>query len=444
MGALFSLAVILAVILAVGSALFSALETALFSLEPMELERLRRKKKRYAESLTGILSNPRRLLSAIVLADVVLNVPLIAICLYLLRERLGGGVPFWARALALFGVVVLLCDLLPKVLALLHPYRFIRVGVVVIVPLLSWLAAPVRFLQRICDRVAEWGLPASLRGGNVLNEEEMATLVELGAEDGALQASESAMIQAIIRLGDKTARDCMTPRVDAVGFSDDFTNAQLAEKLAQVRFRRVPIYGETPDDVLGVLEVRAFLEEGLAGPHYTEQLAPPSFVPETMKALELMRSFLKRPQGLAIVVDEHGGTEGVITRADLVEEIIAGALPGGDRELYVEALGDGRLVASGQARLEDLGELLGIKIAVEGVDTVGGLAFHLAGQLPRTGEVLEGAGLRLRVRRMVQKRVEEVLVEALTAEAEAAGEGEGEGLIGMRGEGGRAPEEGGI
>ena len=102
------------------------------------------------------------------------------------------------------------------------------------------------------------------------------------------------------------------------------------------------------------------------------------------------------------------------------------------------------MVASGQARLEDLGELLGIKIAVEGVDTVGGLAFHLAGQLPRTGEVLEGAGLRLRVRRMVQKRVEEVLVEALTAEAEAAGEGEGEGLIGMRGEGGRAPEEGGI
>ena len=405
----------LAATLAVGSALFSALETALFSLQPMELERLRRKKKRYAESLTRILSNPRRLLSAIVLADVLLNVPLVVLCLYLLRVELGSGLPFWARALGLLGVVVFLCDLMPKVLALLNPYRLIRVGVIVIVPLLSWLAAPVRFLQRLCDRVAEWGLPSSLRGGNALSEEEMTTLVELGAEDGALHISESAMIQAIIRLGDKTVRDCMTPRVDAVVFPDDFSNEELAVKLAKARFRRVPIYGETPDDILGILEVRGFLEQGAEGLHYTERLTPPSFVPETMKALDLMRSFLRRPQGMAIVVDEHGGTEGVITRADLVEAIIAGALPGGDRDLYVEALGDGRLVASGQARLEDIEELLEMKIPVEGVDTVGGLAFHLAGQLPRTGDVLEGSGLRLSVRRTLQKRVEEVLVEALEA-----------------------------
>jgi CBS domain containing-hemolysin-like protein len=302
---------------------------------------------------------------------------------------------------------------MPKLVALINPYRLIRIGVRVIVPVLTWLAAPVRVLQGVCERVSEWSLPGWLQGSNVLSEDEMSTLVELGAEDGALHISESAMIQAIIRMGDKTVRDCMTPRVDAVVFPDDFSNEELALKLAKVRFRRVPIYGETPDEVLGILEVRGFLE-GLGGEvHYTEMLKPPSFVPETMRALDLMRSFLRRSQGIAIVVDEHGGTEGVITRADLVEEIIAGALPGGDRELYVVALGDGRLVASGQARLEDIEELLQVQIPVEGVDTVGGLAFHLAGQMPRTGEVLEGAGLRLSVRRTLQKRVEEVLVEAL-------------------------------
>jgi putative hemolysin len=408
----------LAATLAVGSGLFSALETALFSLQPMDLERLRRKRKVYAESLARILANPRRLLSAILLADVLLNVPLIVICLYVIRAKLRAGLSFWVPALSLLGLVVFLCDLMPKLVALINPYRLIRIGVRVIVPVLTWLAAPVRVLQGVCERVSEWSLPGWLQGSNVLSEDEMSTLVELGAEDGALHISESAMIQAIIRMGDKTVRDCMTPRVDAVVFPDDFSNEELALKLAKVRFRRVPIYGETPDEILGILEVRGFLE-GLGGEvHYTEMLKPPSFVPETMRALDLMRSFLRRSQGIAIVVDEHGGTEGVITRADLVEEIIAGALPGGDRELYVEALGDGRLVASGQARLEDIEELLQVQIPVEGVDTVGGLAFHLAGQMPRTGEVLEGAGLRLSVRRTLQKRVEEVLVEALGGTAE--------------------------
>lgn len=402
-----------AAVLAIGSSLFSALETALFSLQPMELERLKRKKRRYAESLAAILSNPRRLLSAILLADVLLNVPLIVICLYLIRAELAPGLPFWAKALALLGLVMFLCDLMPKVVALLNPYRLIRIGVVVVVPLLSLLAVPVRFLQKLCDRIAEWGLPAGLKAGNVLNEDEVSTLVELGAEEGALHMSESAMIQEIIRMGDKTVRDCMTPRVDAIAFPDDLSNEALKEKLARVRYRRVPIYGETPDEILGILEVRAFLEQEGGELHYTEMLTPPSFVPETMKALALLRSFLSRPQGIAIVVDEHGGTEGVVTRADLVEEIISEALPGGDRELYIESLGDGRLVASGNARLEDIGQMFHKPIEVEGIDTVGGLAFHLAGQLPHPGEVLEGEGVRLTVRRTLQKRVEEVLVEPL-------------------------------
>jgi len=409
-GTLISLST-LALVLAAGSALFSALETALFSLQPTELERLRRKKTRYAEALSSILSNPRRLLSAILLADVLLNVPLIVICLYLLRTELAPSMVFWAKALIVLGVVVFICDLVPKVLALLNPYRLIRIGVVVVVPLLVILAVPVRALQQLCDRLAEWLTPDSLKTGNLLNDEEVSTLVELGAEEGALHISESAMIQQIIRLGDKSVRDCMTPRVDMVSFPDDLTNEELADRLKKAFHRRVVIYGETPDEILGILEVRSFLE-GING-HYTSMLTAPSFVPETMKALDLMRSFLRLPQGIAVVVDEYGGTEGVISRADLVEEILSEALPGGDRELYIEALGDGRLVASGYARLEDIGEMLELDMAVEGIDTVGGFAFNLAGQLPKAGEVLEGEGLRVSVRRTSRKRVEEVLVERI-------------------------------
>lgn len=412
-----SFLVLSATCLAAGSALISALETAFFSLQSVELERLRRKRARYADRLTSLLSNPRRLLSAIVLADVVLNIPLIVICLYLLRGEMVPGLPFWVKALMVLGLVVFLCDLVPKVLALLHPYRLIRVGVGVVTPLLVVFAVPARGLQRLSDWLAERLIPGSMKVGNLLQNEEVSTLVELGAEEGALHASEGAMIQQIIRLGGMTVRECMTPRVDMVCFPDDLTNEELAERLRKVYHRRVLIYGETPDEILGVLEVRAFLE-GASG-HYTDMVMPPSFVPETMNALDLMRSFLRLPQAVAVVVDEHGGTEGMITRADLVEEVLAEALPGGERELYIEAVGVGRFVASGNARLEDLGQMLERKLEVEGIDTVGGYVFNLAGHLPKPGEVFVADGLRFLVRRTLRKRVEEVLVEFEGNESEA-------------------------
>jgi putative hemolysin len=301
--------------------------------------------------------------------------------------------------------------LLPKALALNRPYRLLRLALRVLDPLLRMLELPLDWMQRLSDGVAELVLPGKGREARPLDQSRLETLVELGAEDGALHPVERDIIQQIIRLGEKTVRDCMTPRVDALCLPDDLSREELAMRLRAARYRRLPVYGETPDDVLGVLEVRAYLEAGDV--HYTEMLTPPSFVPETMRAVDLLRSFLKRPQGLAIVLDEHGGTEGVITRADLLEEILAEALPGGDRELYLESLGEGRLLASGSARIKDVEEALGIVLEVEGIDTIGGLVFNLAGTLPKLGSVWEMGGLTLTVRRTSHKRVEEVLLETV-------------------------------
>ena len=114
---------------------------------------------------------------------------------------------------------------------------------------------------------------------------------------------------------------------------------------------------------------------------------------------------------LQLVVDEHGGTEGIITRADLVEEVLADALPGAERDLYIEALGQGMLVASGNARLEDIAQTLETEIPADGIDTIGGLAFMLSGQLPKPGTTLHSDTIRITIRRTSRKRIEEVLVE---------------------------------
>ena len=122
--------------------------------------------------------------------------------------------------------------------------------------------------------------------------------------------------------------------------------------------------------MLGIIDVKTFLLD--PSPHYTEVMLPPSFVPETMRAMDLLSSFLTHPQRLAIVVDEFGGIEGIITLSDIVEEIMSDAAPLGDADLYIEPLENGKFLVSGNARLDDLSEHLGFEIEAEGIDTIGG------------------------------------------------------------------------
>ncbi|MEO7319875.1 MAG: transporter associated domain-containing protein, partial [Chthoniobacteraceae bacterium] len=211
---------------------------------------------------------------------------------------------------------------------------------------------------------------------------------------------------------------CMTPRVDTFALSDDLTHEELIPKLRDRRYRRVPIYGETPDDILGVLDVLPFLLDP-ATP-YQERLAPPSFVAETMKAIDLLRGFLSHPQGIAFVVDEHGGIEGIVTLADIVEEIISDAVPVAERALYLETMGDGKLLANGSARLDDINELLHSELEEDGIDTIGGLIFNRLGALPRPGTHLAIGDLQLTVRRTSRKRIEEVLIEHQTPQEDAS------------------------
>src|SRR5437762_12431508 len=153
----------------------------------------------------------------------------------------------------------------------------------------------------------------------------------MGEEEGALHEEEGEIIEEIIKLGDKTAKDCMTPRVDSFMLPDDLTNEDAIARLKEKRHRRVPVYADTSDQILGIIDVKLFLLDPTE--HYTEKLLAPSIGPETMRALELLKLFLTRPQGMAVVVDEFGGTEGIITLSDIVEEVLSDAIPRGDVDI---------------------------------------------------------------------------------------------------------------
>ena len=198
----FALVALILLVLAASSALFSAIETSLFSLQPFHIERLKARRASFATALGKLMENPRRLLSAILLADALANLPLIILCLALLREYQGPNVPFWAAALLIFGVVVFLCDLVPKLIALTDPYRVAKIGVRVMSVLTPIFDPAARLLQKWSEGLAEAITPAALKGGHFLNEDELGTLVELSTEEGALHETESEMISEIIKLGD--------------------------------------------------------------------------------------------------------------------------------------------------------------------------------------------------------------------------------------------------
>ena len=394
------------------SALFSGLETALFSLKPHQLRRL----EEHHPALSGFIKvfreNPRHVLNVLLLGDGLVNVPLVVLCLFLLWEGPATRIPQWMTASVIFAILVLVCDLIPKLLALSAAYRLSAIGAFTLKMTMPLLDRVGRTLERVSTAILDLFTPMHLRTRPRLSDEELETLVEIGEEEGALHEAEAEMIQEIIKLGDKTAKDCMTPRVDAFTLPDNLTNDEAIARLKEKRHRRVPVYVDTPDQILGIIDVKMFLLD--PSEHYTERLILPSFVPETMRALDLLKLFLTHAQGLAIVVDEFGGTEGIITLSDIVEEILSDAVPRGEVDLYIEPLENGKFLVSGNARLDDLSEHLGFDIEAEGIDTIGGFVFNRLGYLPPSGTKLEIPRLAITVRRAGRKRIEEILLEKTT------------------------------
>lgn len=411
------------VVLIFCSALFSGLETALFSLKSHQIQRLHEQHPSLTDFLRLFRDSPRRVLNVLLLGGALMNVPLVILCLILIWEGpLAGHMPEWLAALAIFAVIVLVCDLMPKLLALSTPYRLSKLGVFTLKVLMPFLDRVGSVLENVSTGMVDRLTPASLRVRRKMSDEELETLVEMGEEEGTLQEAEGEMIQEIIKLGDKTAKDCMTPRVDTFAVPDDLPNDEAIALFRERRHRRVPVYAETPDDIVGIVDVKRFLLDP-ARP-YTETLITPSYVPETMAAGDLLRSFISRPQGLAIVVDEFGGTEGIITLADIIEELISDAAPLGDAELYIEPLEEGRFLVSGNARLDDLTEHLGFELEADGIDTIGGYLFNRLGYLPKPGATLETPRVIFTIRQVSRKRIEEVLLEKTAALTEGNAEDE--------------------
>ena len=222
---------LLAVLLAAASALFSGIEAALFSLKSFHIQRLKGKTPAFADALEKLMKDPSKVVGACLIGGAAANLPLLLLGIFLMREVLPRLLPFPLEALILFTLIVILCEFIPKLMALGDPYLFARVGVIALPRILPVFDPISRLLHAFSEKVAEWIVPRKLEPHQPLSGQELETLAQLSVEEGALQPMEGEMIQEIIKLGGKTARDCMTPRTDAFAVPDDLPNEEIIRQL---------------------------------------------------------------------------------------------------------------------------------------------------------------------------------------------------------------------
>lgn len=320
------------------------------------------------------------------------------------------GEEAWWLAPAVAGSLLLvLGDLVPKAL--------VRHGVSLPNPrwldLISRASEAARPFFNLMDAIAaRWVRRFVPRAGRALpglTEEEYLTLLDVGTREGALRPSERRLIEQAILLGERNLREMMTPRTQIRFVDVGWDLARMREQAVAARHRRLPICDGSLDSIVGILNVRRFLLK--TEPDPIACFEPAAFVPETMSALELLKSFLRGPQRLAIVLDEFGGVDGLITMEDVVEEVFGEISDEFDDEPTPwEEIEEGTLLARGNAPLRRVSERLGVKLRAEGVDTLGGWITDRIGAIPRPGDVCSFGGLAFQVEKVNRNRVETVLV----------------------------------
>jgi CBS domain containing-hemolysin-like protein len=392
---------------ACASVFFALAESALFSLSRLRARQLAACPG--GGAVLRLLEQPDELLATIVLGNTVANGAIVTLSLW---PALSGRASWWVVLPLVFVFILLCCEVLPKTLAVRAPE--------------AWalrLARPVLFirestgwLQRILQGVNHWLIRhlTRLRARPQVPsaDAEYLELVELAVQRGTLAQAEKEIILQIISLDRKTARDVMRPRAVMAAIPDDCSVEEMIAAARRFRHRRLPLYDENLDTIVGVLNTRALL----ADPHVdlADVIEFPSFVPASMNLLELLKSLEKQQRGLAIVVDEYGGTAGLVTIDDIMAEVVGPirgtpATPG----FVMERMGDGHWRVSGTVRIDDFRREYPDIGEVPEVETLGGLMVTQSGVVPTAGESVLFRGLRLTAQTVDERRVKELRVETV-------------------------------
>lgn len=407
------------------SALFSAAETALMSLNRAKLHAQLEDGAPAARRIHALIQRPRRLFSTILLGNTLAMVTVAVFGTRLVHASLGrfGSVSAWAAIGGLTLLIVILGEIVPKSIA---AARAEQVAALVAPPLRTtmYLLRPViaAILWVTTPLIRLLGAHEALASPRY-TEDELRMLLEMGQEQGVIEEDESELVSSALAFDDTPVSVVFTPRVDVVAVSADSTLAELLEVIAEEGYSRMPVYQESIDDIVGIVSARDVLLAAARGKPFVlqDRLHPVYFVPENKRLNELLREMQVQEIQMAIVNDEYGGTAGLVTIEDILEQIVGEIRDESDEELApIRPVSPGVAVVDSMAGIEEINETLGIDLPMDGYQTVGGLVINKLGRVARVGDVVEVPGACITVKAVKGIRVQLVLIEhALPARTES-------------------------
>jgi putative hemolysin len=324
------------------------------------------------------------------------------------------GIAFVLVTVTLSFLTLVLGELAPKNIAILRS-EAIALRVARPVEILSKIASPV-----VAVLSATTGLIVRMAGGSEgsrfppVTEAEILAMVATGEEEGVVEATERKLIGEVFEFGDTITAEVMVPRVDVKALSKEATLANARRMVIDTGHTRIPVYDGSLDNIIGVIHAKDVLQhlEPVAGSNpeerpVTEIMRRAYHVPDSKRVAELLPDLQRQQLHLAVVVDEYGGTAGIVTLEDLLEELVGPIRDEYDarEEPDIQALGDGEVIVSGGAHLGDVGPAVGTRLEAEGIDTIGGLIYARLGRIPSEKDILELPGATLEVLSMRGRRV---------------------------------------
>lgn len=404
------------------SGMFSGSETAYFSLSKLELSELPP-----GGSVRRLMERPERLLIAILVGNTLVNVGAgsLGAQVALRLSRVTGYPEAAVIALevgVLTFVVLVLGEVAPKMYAMQRNVRFARRNSTLLTIVMRIFGPVVRGLDGLVSRL---GGRAAGEQRPFVTAEELRTIVALSEERGTLEGDERDMIDSVMEFGDTVVRELMIPRVDMRCFDASTTVGAATDEVKRLGFSRVPVFDGDIDHIVGILYAKDLLKfdaERDRDRPISGILRPPYFTPESKNAGDLLRELQYRRTHIAIVVDEYGGTAGLVTLEDLIEEIVGEIADEHDRQVsLITVIDSNSVIADGMVHLDELEEAIGLSFEGEGIETLGGYLMDAFGRIPSEGEKIERAGAEFTIEVVKEQRITSVRVEK-TASAEAQSE----------------------
>jgi len=407
------------------SAFFSGSETAFLSLQRFRVEHLVSTEVKGAKRVARLIQHPEKLLSVVLLGNTFVNIAAAALATSLAVSLWGER---WGILIATIGLTVILlifCETTPKTIATQHSER-LSIAFARPIELISWLFTPfVVVLSWIASGFSRLfgGAPVSR---SLVSGEEIRTMISVGHEEGTMEDAEAEMLHNVFDFGDRPVREVMVPRPEVICIEQGSTLADFLALYAESPLSRFPVYQDNMDNVDGILSIKDVVMAQAKGIINNESIIdelvrPAYFAPETKLINELFTEMRDNNYRMCVVVDEFGGTAGIVSLSRLVEEIVG---PVGDElaavEKEYEIINEYTFQIDGGMRIEEVNEEMGLELPEGDYETVAGFILELLGRIPGAGEQLRYKGLKMVITEMRGMKIEEILV---TKEGYAASAG---------------------